>query len=476
MYLFEHINRGQSSLTFHSNHAVCEQIGMFDSVGVPGYAQELIAWEADFLSGDFMITNLKTGREEVLPFEQLLENIHEDDITPLRSAVSFISSYERRQINLIIRYYHEGMMHSYEVKGMAVANDDRVFAVGYAYNQRLSDPLKKNLEYLEDYDALTGLSSASALDAFVKDFFRFSMYPQTVIVAKIDRFNEINNLFGYNEGNTLIKNVADVIKECFFDAEIIARIGGGEYCAVYAGKGHLEIDNKIKQARMMLHGMYVNLIKTDVSFGYVAAEESISFCDLYLKALGKIRKNSAINAVLTERTVIDSMNSIVEKKMGWGKRQVRLQSLSSQVAAAFGCSEECINEIKVLAKVADIGLISVDDRLIENRLNLTGKELDEYMRHVTYGKEIISRMPELKDMQEVYLDVFKRYDQWYDALPLASRIIAGVRGFDDIVSSGTVSLDDITNRLVEMRGKKYCPRVVDAIIGVAGKAYVTHTA
>lgn len=476
MYLFEHIKREHSNLTFHSKHAVCEQMRMFDSVGVSEYAQELIAWEADLLSGDFMITNLKTGREDVFSFEQLLENIHEDDIKPLRSAVSFISSYERRQINLAIRYYNDGVMQSYEVKGMAVVKDDRVFAVGYAYNQRQPEPQEMSREHLEDSDALTGLSSASALDAFVKDFFRFGMYPQTVIVAKIDRFNEINNLFGYNVGNTLIKNVAEVIRECFFDAEIIARIGGGEYCAVYEGKGQLEIDNMIKQARMMLHGMYVNLIKTDVSFGYAANEESVDFCDLYLKALSKIRKSSAINSVLTERTVIDSMNGIIEKKMGWGKRQVRLQSLSAQVAAALGCNEESINEIKVLAKVADVGLISVDDKLIENRLKLSGKERDEYMRHVSYGREIIERIDELKDMEEVYLDIFKRYDQWQDALSLASRIIAGVRGFDDIVSSNTVGFSDITKRLNDMRGKEYCPIVVDAIISVAGKAYVSHSA
>ncbi len=476
MHLFEDINREHSSHFFNKNHTVCEQMGMFDSVNMSECAQALFAWELDFLSGDFILTDLKTGLESVLSFEQLLENIHEDDISPLRSAVSFISSYERRQINLKIRYFHEGRLQCYEAKGMAVANDDRVFAVGYAYEQKSSEPHKMSREDIQDHDALTGLSSASALDSFVNDFFRFGMYPQTLIVAKIDRFNEINNLFGYNAGNTLIKNVAEVIRECFFDAEMIARIGGGEYCAVYAGIGQLEIDNKIKQARMMLHGMYMNLIKTDVSFGHAATDKAISFCDLYRQALHKMRKNKAIHTVLTESTVIDSMNDIIEKKVGWGKRQIRLQSLSSQVAAALRCNEEYISEIKVLAKIADIGLISVDDRLIKNRLNLSGKDLDDYMLHVVNGREIISKVDELKDMQELYLDIHKRYDKWQDMLPLASRIIAGVRGFDDIISSGTESFGDVTKRLIEMRGKGYCPKVVDAIIHVAGKPYASYSA
>lgn|GEM_PF-2338070 len=474
MHLFEHINRKHTNHTFHSNLTASEQMGMFDSFGMSKRTKGLLAWEADFLSGELIVINLETGREKVLPFDHMIENVHEDDIAPLRSAVSFISSYERRQINLKLRYFHEGITQCYQVKGMAFARDDRVIAVGYAYDQKLTGSQKEYLEQIGSYDVLTGLASASALDSFVQDYFRFGMYPQTLIVAKIDRFNEINNSFGYNAGNTLIKNVAEVIRESFFDAEMIARIGGGEFCAVYAGKGPLEIDNKIKQARMLLHGMYMNLVKTDVSFGYAATDKAMSFCDLYLKTLCKMRKDRAISTVLAGDTVIDSINSIVEKKVGWGKRQVRLQSLSSQVASSLGCSEEQINEIKVLAKVADIGLISVADRLIDNRLSLSGKELDEYMRYVEHGREIISKVDELKDMQDLYLDIFKRYDAHKDTLSLASRIIAGVRGFDDIISSGTEGLDDITERLIKKKGKEYCPEVVDAIINVAGKHYMAH--
>lgn len=474
MHLFEHISREHTNHTFHSNLTASEQMGMFDSIATSKCTHKLLAWEADFLSGELIVNNLQTGCEKVLRFEHMIENVHEDDIAPLRSAVSCISSYERRQINLKLRYFHEGITQSYQVKGMAFARDDRVIAVGYAYDQKLTGSQKEHLAQIGSYDVLTGLASASALDSFVQDYFRFGMYPQTLIVAKIDRFNEINNSFGYNAGNTLIKNVAEVIRESFFDAEMIARIGGGEFCAVYAGKGPLEIDNKIKQARMLLHGMYMNLVKTDVSFGYAATDKAMSFCDLYLKTLGKMRKDRAISTVLAGDTVIDSMNSIVEKKVGWGKRQVRLQSLSSQVAASLGCSEEQINEIKVLAKVADIGLISVADRLIDNRLSLSGKELDEYMRYVEHGREIISKVDELKDIQDLYLDIFKRYDAHKDTLSLASRIIAGVRGFDDIISSGTEGFDDIKERLIKKKGKEYCPEVVDAIINVAGKHYMAH--
>lgn len=467
MHYFE--NMEHRDYIFGFQHAACGQI---DIVDTPSMSENTIfAWEADTLAGTIFITDVDTGVGRELLIESVIKNIHSDDLKALRSNLSYITSYEQRHISLKIRYLNNGESRSLNIKGMAFMRDDKVMAIGIAYGDVMPNDQIKRLEYLEKHDALTGLYNTSAFNSFVEEFFKFGMYPQTLIVAKIDRFSDINIAFGYNSGNMLIKNVAEVIKECFFDAEMLARIGGGEYCIVYAGKSRLEVDNKIKQARMMLHGMYMNLVKTDVSFGCSAAEEASGFCDMYCQALNHLRKSNAIRTMLTESTVIDSMNSIIESKAGWGKRQIRLQSLSSQVAAKLDCGEECVDVVKVLAKIADIGLVGVSDQLIKNRLKLSKNDRDKYMQHVEYGRDIICKVSELKDLQELYLGIFQPYKQQRDDIPLPSRIIAGVRGFDDIVSSGTVSFDDIAERFIMKREKEYCPTVVDAIVEVAGKHY-----
>ncbi len=468
MYVFEQMEH--PGYPFDLEQPVYGQPGIFDTADVN--ENTIYAFEADFSGGDIIFTDLKSARENKALINTVMENVHPEDAAAIRSAVSFISSYERRTFELTVRYIFEGDTRSFEVKGMAVSQDGRSFAIGYAYDLILKESLNKRLEYLETHDALTGLANAAAFDSFANDFFKFGMYPQTLIVAKIDRFHEINNSFGYIAGNTLIKNVAEVIKECFFDAEMIARIGGGEYCAVYAGKSQMEIDNKIKQTRMMLHGMYMNLVKTDVIFGYSSAEKAVSFCDLYRQALNKMRRISAVHTILTESTVIDSMNSIIETKAAWGKRAVRLQSLSAQVAVMLGCGEECVEVVKVLAKIADIGFIGLNDSLIKNRLSLTGDEYDAFMQHVDHGKKIIGKIDELKDLHELYKSIFKRYDEHpHSKIPLPSRIVAGVRGFDDIVSARGTGCRDITEKFMEMRGKQFCPEVVDAIADVACRHY-----
>lgn len=463
MYLFEKMepltHPFDSHLPEHGQEDVLDTTGIIENA--------MFAFEAG--SGDVLLTDMKTGNEKKLSLDGLLDHIHRDDAAAVRAVLSCDAG--RHPFRLRVRYLSEGGTRSFEVKGTAMSLGGSVRAVGFAYDMRLSGGHSRRIAFLESHDALTGLANAAAFDAFVNDFFKFGMYPQTLIVAKIDRFTEINNAFGYNAGNTLIKNVAEVIKECFFDAEMIARIGGGEYCAVYAGKSALEIDNKIKQTRMMLHGMYMNLIKANVIFGYSSAEKAVSFCDLYLQALGKMRKSAAVRTILTESTLIDSMNGIIEGKAAWGKRHVRIQSLSAQVAAALGCGEECIDIVKVLAKIADIGFIGLDNSLIRNRMNLSGDESDAFMRHVEHGRALIGKIDELKDLRELYTAVFERYDQHPDGIPLPSRIIAGVRGFDDIASLRRAGCRDLTAAFLKTRGAEYCPEVVDAIVDVACRHY-----
>jgi len=466
VYLFE-----QMEMTNNGYEAVVDSSGLLfsDAAGIkenPSYV-----FQADFLARNVRITDMAESKSQTILFDDIPALIHPDDMASVRSVLSIRTDNERRRIRMKVRAIKDGDTRCFDVKGVMDSCDNRIVCTGYAFDARFSDDQKQCMAYFESHDALTGLANAAAFDRFVKDFFKYGMYPQTLIVAKIDRFNEINNAFGYSAGNMLIKNIAEVIKECFFDAEMIARIGGGEFCVVYAGKSQTELDNKLKQTRMMLHGMYMNLVKADVIFGYSTAEKAESFCDIYRQALGKMRRTAAINAVLSQHTVIDSLIAIIEDKAAWGKRHVRLQSLSAQVAAVLGCGEECIDVVKVLAKIADIGFIGLDDSLIKNRLSLSDDEYNEFMQHVEFGRKIIAEVDDLKDMQELYIGVFKRYDEHSDSIPLPSRIVAGVRGFDDLVTMRGCGGREITEPFMRTRGREFCPDVVEAIVDVACRHY-----
>jgi diguanylate cyclase (GGDEF)-like protein len=294
-----------------------------------------------------------------------------------------------------------------------------------------------------------------------------------MVIACVDNLREINDSLGYIAGNDLIKNVAEVIKECFCDADFVVRIGGGEFCAVFSGKNDLEIGMKIKEAHMMIHKMYLNLIKTEVSFGYAISNDQNELYGLYKQAAGKMQRNRDLKKLLSDETIVDKLNDIISTKAGWGKRNKRLQSLAAQIGSELSCSEEQINEIKVLAKIADLGLIGIPDTLIAGRYNLTGSDALEYIKHIDAGRTLISNISELSNMEGLYQDIYKRYDEWQDGITLSGRIVAGAVCFDDIsLRNKSARIKSIISSIEAQKGKRLCPKVVDAIAKITTKHLV----
>lgn len=56
-----------------------------------------------------------------------------------------------------------------------------------------------------------------------------------LLYADLDRFKEINDTFGHQEGDRVLTDVADIFRSTFRDTDIIARIGGDEFVVFLEG-------------------------------------------------------------------------------------------------------------------------------------------------------------------------------------------------------------------------------------------------
>lgn len=64
-----------------------------------------------------------------------------------------------------------------------------------------------------------------------------------LLYADLDNLKEINDTFGHEEGDRLLKNTADILKSTYRESDIIVRIGGDEFVVFPVGttKDHVEI-------------------------------------------------------------------------------------------------------------------------------------------------------------------------------------------------------------------------------------------
>lgn len=447
-----------------------EQLGMFDVLGIHKNEYEILIWEADPEKRMFHFYDLQNHIVLSFAYDKLEDYIHPDNIDTFRYIAQGLIKDKWQKVEQKVRIFIEGAWRSFLLKGLLNCIDGKAFDSGVAFDMDSIFQQRQRLEYLESHDALTGMVNFNSFDAQFKNLSRFGMYPISLVVIRIENLSDACCSLGYHASNAMIRNVASVISDCFFDADFIGRTGGGEYCAAFTGKDQLEIETRINEAAMKLHSTYLNLIKTEVSFGYSIAEHEKDFCSMYHEAYKKLVRRRSIQMHLSKISVIDSLNDTISKKVGWGKRVVRLQSLSVQVGRALGCKEDVLAETKLLAKIADIGLIGVNDSLLSARSQMSENETIAYKDHIELGREIINGIDSLTEMEDLYMDVFKRYDEWQDAIAIPSRIVAAVRGFDDLIqNNASTSFRVLRSRLSCRKGKEYCPEVVSLLLEVAKK-------
>ena len=95
--------------------------------------------------------------------------------------------------------------------------------------------LERKLEELTRTDPLTDLLNRRAFDEMLKsEFSRFkrSQSKYTLLMLDIDHFKNINDTYGHDIGDTVLKAVAKTCKSNLREQDSIFRIGGEEFCIV----------------------------------------------------------------------------------------------------------------------------------------------------------------------------------------------------------------------------------------------------
>jgi diguanylate cyclase (GGDEF)-like protein len=93
----------------------------------------------------------------------------------------------------------------------------------------------KRLEEMATTDGLTGLFNKRALVEMatqkIKSSTRFKK-PLSVLVCDLDHFKKVNDTYGHDVGDIVIRGFGDVLKRTKRDTDVVARFGGEEFVVV----------------------------------------------------------------------------------------------------------------------------------------------------------------------------------------------------------------------------------------------------
>lgn len=111
---------------------------------------------------------------------------------------------------------------AYEFKYLALTYND-IYEVNAA-NEVL-------LRHQAEHDPLTGLINRGAFQE-IQEVLRVKVQPLALLIVDVDHFKGINDRFGHEAGDAVLKKVARLLEKSFRATDFPARIGGDEFAVI----------------------------------------------------------------------------------------------------------------------------------------------------------------------------------------------------------------------------------------------------
>ncbi len=165
---------------------------------------------------------------------------------------------------------------------------------------------------------------------------------------------------------------------------------------------------------------------------------------------------------------------------GTGEHTQRVGDLAAEVAHALGENPEWCEQLRLAARLHDIGKVAVPDAVLLKSGPLTVNEFDSMQSHTVIGNQILagSSLPLFQLASEIALS----HHEWWngtgyptgqrgEAIPLSGRIVAVADVFDALLSARPYKrswdLAESARFIISGRDAQFDPMVVDAFVAVA---------
>lgn len=363
------------------------------------------------------------------------------------------------------------------------------------------------LEILATQDALTGcLNRRAFLERFDRcwDEARTAKDHLACIMIDVDHFKNVNDTYGHQTGDEVLRHVAQRIRELHGDERLVCRYGGEEFCVVLPGvqlNQAIELAEQTRQALAQIRledlaemRLTASIGVSELRFDPVDPQDMVNQADLCLYVAKNEGRNRVVSynpsmawsdsneldqPVQARRRVEVPYQAVTALVSALSYRDINTVEHSRRVADLCGrVAEDLLDPeatylLEIAALLHDIGKIGVPDHILLKPGPLTRDEWELMGRHDRIGVEIIASAFDCPELSEIvanhhaFFGGSARDPQLPigDAIPLGARLLSIADSYDAMVSD-RVYRNGRTHQaaIAELRrcaGTQFDPRLVE---------------
>ena len=246
---------------------------------------------------------------------------------------------------------------------------------------------------------------------------------------------------------------------------------------IYYSSLHPELITSFESEEAVALDVIQSLIFVSLILGIIIRYQG----NAYESKKRELDKANATLSQVNERIILQSMYALAKtidaKDMYTNGHSMRVAKYSGMIAQRMGLSEKEIEDISNMAMLHDIGKIGIPDSIINKASKLTDAEYDIIKKHPEIGYQILSEMPELKDIAIGARWHHERYDgKGYpdglkgDDIPLKARIICVADSYDAMSSNRSyrkfLPQDVVRSELEKGCGTQFDPVIAGIMLDI----------
>ena len=347
------------------------------------------------------------------------------------------------------------------------------------YKQRKNMENSTKVEFISEHDYLTGLYNRHFLEEAFKKYDKLEFYPLCIIMGDVNGLKLINDTYGHLKGDELLIVISNIMKKQIDENEILARWGGDEFMIILPNsdleRGQLIIRNIKERCKKEL--FYE--IEPSISLGCAVKESIDENIDKIMSLAEEIMYRNKLSESKSVRsnfiTVLEK--TLLERNYESENHSNNLINFGVLIGEKLGLSQPDIDEIKLVARLHDVGKIGISESILLKNGKLTFDEYEEVKKHTLIGYRILDSVDELKHISKYVLHHHERWDgEGYPAklkgnnIPLLSRIITISDAYEVMISGrvyqSPMSEEDAITELRKNSGTQFDPNLIQIFLSI----------